>query len=97
MPDSNDRFIRWQMGVEQIDRICRAFGKFSAFAVFEDRLWNVYDLTAWQQVHNDIPGTKVHITNTETIIAASDGYVCLRYFQACEDPTFQQLLTEQIT
>jgi methionyl-tRNA formyltransferase len=46
MPDSNDRFIRWQMGVEQIDRICRAFGKFSAFAVFEDRLWNVYDLTA---------------------------------------------------
>jgi len=75
------------MCVEEIDRICRAFGKFSALAVFDSVLWNIYELSAWQEQHSFTPGQKIHMTNTETVIAASDGLVCLRYFQQCDDQT----------
>lgn len=87
MPDMKQRYIDWNMPIKQIDAIVRAFGKFGAYAVFDNTLFNIYDISVWQQLHTDEPGTKVHITNTETVIAASDGLVCLRYFRKCEDQT----------
>jgi methionyl-tRNA formyltransferase len=84
MPGSKERYIDWNMSVEQIDRIVRAFGKFSALASFDDTAWNIYDVAVWPETHNEMPGSKVHVTNTETVIAASDGYVCLRYFEKSE-------------
>lgn len=84
MPGEQARYIDWNMTVAEIDRIVRAFGKFSALANFDDTLWNVYDVSVWSEQHESIPGSKVHVTNTETVIAAADGYVCLRYFQKNE-------------
>ena len=91
MPQIKDRYIRWDMNVAEIDLLVRAFGKFSALAVFDDVLWNIFDVAVWQEVHSYEPGTRVHMTNTEMVIAAADGLVCLRYFQRCED---QSLLIE---
>ena len=80
MPSEQDRTIDWKMNVEEIDRIARAFGKFSCYARFDNKDWYVYDLTAWEEPHSKPLGTVVHKTNTEMVIAAADGFVCMRYF-----------------
>jgi len=84
MPDKMQRTLDWEKGIDELDRICRAFGKFGCFASFENRSWVVYGLTAWKEPHQFPPGSVVHKTNTETIIAAADGLVSLLYFEAAQ-------------
>lgn len=81
MPQRSDRTIHWHQGVSNIDSICRAFGKFGAYAYFDDQWWCVYDVRTWQQVHQRSVGEVVHKSNTEMVVAASDGFVCLRLFE----------------
>jgi len=81
MPDKLQRTLDWNMPIENLDRVCRAFGKFGCFATFDRQSWVVYGLNAWKQVHNYNIGSVVHKTNTEMIIAASDGLVSLLYFE----------------
>jgi len=85
MPAMEDRYLDWQRPIKEIDRIARAFGKFGSCCHFNNRMWWVYDLKAWPLVHDYAPGSVVHRTSTETVIAAVDGLVCLRYFQQGED------------
>ncbi|MGD8567287.1 MAG: formyltransferase family protein [Gammaproteobacteria bacterium] len=80
-PSKEQRTLNWHHSVEDLDRTCRAFGKFGCFADFDNRHWVVYGLAGWQQLHPHEPGTVVHKTNTEMIIAASDGLVSLLYFE----------------
>lgn len=80
MPSKEQRTLDWHSGVADLDRLCRAFGKFGCFAFFEQRNWVVYGLTAWQYQHAYDIGAVVHKTNTEMIVAASDGLVSLLYF-----------------
>lgn len=82
MPDRQDQMLDWSKSVEEIDRICRAFGKSGAIAFFDNQWWYVYDVDVWKQDHTEKPGKVVHKTNTEMVVAASDGYVVMRYFQA---------------
>ena len=81
MPSLEDRSIQWTMNVAEISRISRACGKFGCFTRFNEKSWIVYDLTAWKETHEYEIGTVVHKTNTEMVVAASDGLVCLRYFE----------------
>ena len=81
MPQRSDRTLKWNKGVTEIDRICRAFGKFGSYAFFADTWWCVYDLNVWQQQHQSPLGSVVHKSNTEMVVAASDGYVCFRMFE----------------
>jgi methionyl-tRNA formyltransferase len=81
MPQRSDRTLEWNGSVRQIDRVCRAFGKFGSFAFFDNSWWWVYDLTVWQQVHKHPVGKVVHKSNTEMVVSASDGFVCLRMFE----------------
>ena len=81
MPGMNERYLDWQQSITDIERIARAFGKFGSCCHFDNKMWWVYDLSVWSTAHGQAPGTVVHRTNTETVIAASDGLVCLRYFQ----------------
>ncbi|MCI0505518.1 MAG: hypothetical protein L0Z73_05345 [Gammaproteobacteria bacterium] len=81
MPARQHRTLMWQNGVEELDRICRAFGKFGCFGFFDHRNWVVYGLSAWKEQHNFAAGSVVHKTNTEMIVAASDGFVTLLYFE----------------
>lgn len=79
-PPAQLRYINWRHSVHDIDKTCRAYGKAGAVANFDDKTWLIYDLVAWQSPHRHECGTVVHKTNTEMIIAASDGYCSLRYF-----------------
>ncbi|WP_455210947.1 methionyl-tRNA formyltransferase [Kaarinaea lacus] len=85
MPQRSDRTLEWNNSVLEIDRVCRAFGKFGSFAFFDNRWWCVYDLKVWQQIHHEAVGKVVHKSNTEMVISASDGFVCLRTFEPLAD------------
>jgi methionyl-tRNA formyltransferase len=80
-PSTDQRTLNWHKSVADLDRICRAFGKFGCFASFDDQSWVVYGLIGWQQLHSHEPGAVVHKTNTEMIVAAGDGLVSLLYFE----------------
>ena len=80
-PAKEQRTLDWNESVDDLDRICRAFGKFGCFATFNDKDWVVYDLAGWKQSHQYQPGSVVHRTNTEMIVAARDGLVSLLYFE----------------
>lgn len=84
MPAMQDRYLDWQQSITDIDRIARAFSKFGSCCHFDNKMWWVYDVRVWSTLHDYEPGSVVHRTNTETVIAASDGLVCLRYFQQGE-------------
>ena len=79
-PPKEMRTLDWQLGVEDLDRICRAFGKFGCHAAFDGQQWMVYLLKAWKQSHTYTIGEVVHKTSTEMIVAANDGLVSLVYF-----------------
>ncbi len=87
MPADSDRTLHWTDNIEDIFRTARAFGKFDSFAVFEGKEWIVQDLTVWKENHNHQCGSVVHKTNGEVVIAAKNGFVCLRIFEI--DPDFQ--------
>lgn len=79
-PTREQRTINWQWSIDQIDCMCRAFGKFGCYASFDGQDWIVYMLKGWHQSHDYNVGDVVHKTSTEMIIAASDGLVSLIYF-----------------
>jgi methionyl-tRNA formyltransferase len=88
MPDSSKRTLDWTAGIQAVDRVARAFGKFNSFAVYNDCEWIVDDVTVWPAAHGLPPGTLIHKTNREAVVAASDGYVCLRTVEV--DPDFKK-------
>jgi methionyl-tRNA formyltransferase len=86
-PSSDDRMLFWDKGIDYIDRVVRAFGKFDSFAVFDNKEWIVQDATVWKENHSYEPGKIVHRTSREVVLSASDGFVCLRAFEI--DPEFK--------
>lgn len=86
MPQEKERLLDWSLPVAELDKIARAFGKFGSFAEFDGKEWLVEVATVWTEQHKLAPGTVAHRTNKEVVIAASDGFVCLRYYEI--DPDF---------
>ena len=81
MPTFEDRELKWENSIWEINRVSRAFGKFDSLAQFDNSDWIIKDLTVWQEKHNLKVGTVAHKTNKEIVIAAIDGFVCLRFFE----------------
>lgn len=81
-PREPNRTVEWDADIETIDRVIRAFGKFEAFAWIQGHKYLVRDASVWQQQHTYAPGTLVHEMNRELVVAARDGLVCLRHFEA---------------
>jgi methionyl-tRNA formyltransferase len=86
MPTLEEQTIDWNKGVDNILRQSRAFGKFDVCTKFDGKEWVVQDVSAWKEDHAFEPGTVVHRASRETVIAAKDGFVCLRFFGL--DPDF---------
>ena len=82
MPQRSHRTLEWTKSVTELDRICRAFGKYGSCAYFNNTWWWVYDLKVWRQTHSEEVGKVVHKSNTEMVVSASDGFVCLRVFES---------------
>ncbi|MDH5324506.1 MAG: formyltransferase family protein [Gammaproteobacteria bacterium] len=81
IPSKEQRTLDWNKSVDELDRIARAFGKHGCFAQFAQQDWMVYSLKVWTQTHSHTPGSVVHKTNTEMVVAATDGLVGLLYFR----------------
>lgn len=81
MPTHNERTINWDWSVEEIDRHVRAFSKHGAPARIGDKSINVNDVVVWQEKHGKTPGDMVWRANNEFVVAASDGLVCVRYWE----------------
>lgn len=82
LPDKQDFTVSWSMSAKEIQILSAAFGKHGCLAFFNQQWWWVFDLVAWPEDHHYKNGETVHRTNTETVVACSDGLVCCRYFRA---------------
>ena len=81
VPSDDERTLNWDLSHIEIDRVVRAFGKCESYAIFDNKKWFVRGVTTWAESHNSTPGTIVHRTNKEVVLACSDGYVCIRFYQ----------------
>lgn len=61
----------------------RVFGKFMSLARFDNTDWLVEDVSVWKAKHDYKCGEVVLRGNREVVLAAQDGFVCLRHF--CQD------------
>jgi methionyl-tRNA formyltransferase len=86
-PTDQDRVIDWSKPVKDIDATARAFGRFGSVALFDNRVWIVYSHAVWEEKHNHQPGLIVAGLSREIVIAAADGYVCLKEFQEAPQST----------
>jgi methionyl-tRNA formyltransferase len=85
MPSKKDRTISWEMGVEEIDRISRAFSKFEAFVFIDGARHFVRKVDFWKEKHKFQPGAVALKGNREVVYAATDGFVALSsYIRADE-------------
>lgn len=84
LPTEADRTISWTAPVATTDRLIRAYGKAETLAVFSGRRWRVKEARVWQENHSYHCGQVVHVMKEEVVIAAVDGFVCLRFFQLDE-------------
>lgn len=80
-PTDDMRILDWDKPVARIDKTARAFGRYGSLARFNDALWIVYAHDAWQERHSVKPGTVAARLSREIVIAAKDGFVCLKEFQ----------------
>lgn len=80
-PDEALRTINWNGPVDKIDKIGRAFGRYGCLARIEDKLYVIYNLKCWKEPHSLIPGQIATTLSREIIIAAADGFVCIKELQ----------------
>lgn len=83
-PADEDRTLDWSRDIETLDRITRAFGKFESFAEIDGRRIYVQDAVFWKESHAHKPGDIVWRANKETLIAAKDGFCCIRFTDGAE-------------
>jgi methionyl-tRNA formyltransferase len=80
-PTDAMRVIDWNSSIDDIQKLSRAFGRFGVLARIDNLLWAVYSLSAWKQEHDLKPGSIALRQNREIIVAAGDGFVCLKEMQ----------------
>ena len=85
MPGKKDRTISWEMGVEEIDRICRAFSKFEAFVFIDGVRHFVRKVDFWKEKHMFGPGTVALRGNREVVYATTDGFVALSSYVRADE------------
>lgn len=85
MPTLAERTIDWAWTVEEIDRHVRAFGKHGAPALVGGKNISVNDVVVWKEKHDKSVGDVVWRANNEFVVAASDGLVCIRFWENVQD------------
>ncbi len=81
MPDESMRTLNWNKTVAEIKKTGRAFGRFGCIARFDDKLWAIYNFNGWEEEHKLPIGQIACILSREIIIAAQDGFICLKEYQ----------------
>lgn len=84
-PSNEMRTIDWASPVSEINRIGRAFSRAGWIAPIQGIDYWVYQYKAWPENHGFTPGDVVSILDREIAVAAQDGFVCLKEFEAKQD------------
>ena len=84
MPKPEDRTITWDMTIDQIDRIVRAFSKFEPFLFLDKVRYFVNKVDVWPDDSGFAPGTLVLESSRERVYAAKDGLVCLSQIERAD-------------
>lgn len=79
-PSEDMRKLDWNLPVLRIDKVARAFGRYGSLALFDDKTWIVYAHDVWEEKHLMAPGTVAARTSREIVMAAKDGFVCVKDF-----------------
>ena len=79
-PTEEEMSFTGDMDIDEIDRIVRAYGKFDSCVKFNGKSWLIWDVNCWKEKHDFSPGEIVHQTNREYVMAAKDGFVCIRFY-----------------
>jgi len=85
MPKDEDRTIRLDMTIAEIDTIYRAFHRFEPYIYFDGVRHVVKGLDCWQEEHDRAAGTCVRRTPRESTYAVADGFVCLSELVKAEE------------
>lgn len=80
-PTNEERFFDWTKTVSEIDKTGRAFGRFGSLATFDNKTWVVFDYDFWEEPHNLEPGAIAAVLSKEIVMAAKNGFVCIKEFQ----------------
>lgn len=81
MPDESMRILDWNQPVRRLMKTGKAFGRFGCLAYLDGKIWAVYNFNTWQEKHSYRPGDIVCILSREIVVAAQDGFVCLKEYQ----------------
>lgn len=80
-PDQKARTLDWTNTIEHLNRQCRAFSRFGTIAHVQNQRFVVFNAKGWNEDHKNTPGDILRVGPREIIIAAQDGYICLKEFQ----------------
>lgn len=83
-PSEDMRTLDWNKGVDDIERTARAFGRYGSLAHFSGKKWVVFSLAGWKEAHTYEPGVVAAVLAREIVIAAHNGFICLKEFQEIE-------------
>jgi methionyl-tRNA formyltransferase len=81
MPSEVERTLAWEEGIDKISTIVRAFGKFESYAHFAGQDWLIQDASVWKETHLFDAGQVVRRSSLDVVVAAIDGFVCIRQFK----------------
>lgn len=79
-PPDTWRVFDFNGSVDEIDRIGRAYGRFECIAPVDTKMYWVRSYKAWKERHDYKPGSITCRTGRELVVAAKDGFVCLKDF-----------------
>lgn len=79
-PPDSMRTVFWDMTVDEINKIGKAFSRAGWFAEIEGAPYIISRYTAWKEPHNLPPGTLSAVLDRELAIAAKDGFVCVKEY-----------------
>lgn len=72
-----DRFLDFTEPVAAIMRKVRAFGDLECLVTINEATVFIHRANGWIEAHSATPGTIVHGTGLEFVIAAADGYIAI--------------------
>lgn len=87
LPTDEMRMLDYTKMVTEINTTARAFGRFGTITNLRNNYYVVYDLSVWEEKHNHTAGEIIWDgAGREALIAAKDGFVCLKDFQLLDIP-----------
>ncbi|MFP4313149.1 MAG: methionyl-tRNA formyltransferase [Alphaproteobacteria bacterium] len=81
VPDEGMRLLNWDNSVRILKKTGKAFGRFGCLTYLDGKLWAVYNFSVWEEKHSYPTGTIVCVLSREVVVAAQDGFVCLKEYQ----------------